>query len=105
MDIYDGPGDGVRQDGISNCLLIFYQDLTSGTLSRLHLSSKSLPGVLEDMEVPDEPGGGVKFKKKIQKSEKIFLVQQLFTFSTALSAMICAMLALTHAMSAATRFF
>ena len=30
------------------------------TLSRLHLSSKSLPGVLEDMEVPDEPGGGVR---------------------------------------------
>ena len=30
---------------------------TSETLSRLHLSSKS--GVLEDMEVPDEPGGGV----------------------------------------------
>ena len=22
--------------------------------------SKSLPGVLEDMEVPDEPGGGVR---------------------------------------------
>ena len=28
-------------------------------LSRLHLSSKSLPGVLDDVEVPDEPGGGV----------------------------------------------
>ena len=28
-------------------------------LSRLHLSSKSLPEVLEDMEVPDEPGGCV----------------------------------------------
>ena len=64
----------------------FHQDPTSQTLSRLHLSSKSLPGVLrmwrflknletsetlsrlhlssksgvlEDMEVPDEPGGGV----------------------------------------------
>ena len=35
----------------------FYQDLTSGTLSRLHLSSKSLPGVLE---VPDKPGVGVR---------------------------------------------
>ena len=34
-------------------------DPTSETLSRLRLSSKSLPGVLEDMEVPDEPGGGV----------------------------------------------
>ena len=32
--------------------------LTSGTLSRLHLSSKPLQGVLEDMEVSDEPGGG-----------------------------------------------
>ena len=28
-------------------------------MSRLHLSSKSLPGVLEDVEVPDEPGDGV----------------------------------------------
>ena len=27
---------------------------SSETLSRLQLSSKSLPGVLEDMEVPDE---------------------------------------------------
>ena len=32
---------------------------TAETLSRLCLSSKSFPGVLEDMEVPDEPGGGV----------------------------------------------
>ena len=31
---------------------------TSETLSRLPLSSKSLPGVLEDMEVPDEEGSG-----------------------------------------------
>ena len=36
----------------------FHKDWTSGTLSRLHLSSKSLPGVLEDMEVPDESGNG-----------------------------------------------
>ena len=27
----------------------FHQDLTSGTMSRLHLSCKSLPGVLEDI--------------------------------------------------------
>ena len=27
--------------------------------SNIIKSSKSLPGVLEDMEVPDEPGGGV----------------------------------------------
>ena len=37
----------------------FHLNPTSGTLSRLYLSSKSLPGVLEDMEVPDEPGDGV----------------------------------------------
>ena len=37
----------------------FHQDLSSGSLSRLHLSSKSLPGVLEDMEVPDGPGDGL----------------------------------------------
>ena len=39
----------------------FHQDPTSETLSRLHLSSKSLSGVLEDMVVPDEPGGGVRW--------------------------------------------
>ena len=38
----------------------FHQDLTSGTSSRLNLSSKSLPGVLEDMEVPDLGGDGVR---------------------------------------------
>ena len=27
------------------CLSKFHQDLTSGTMSRLHLSSKSLPGI------------------------------------------------------------
>ena len=32
---------------------------TAKTLSRLHLSSKSLPGVLEVVEVSDDPGGGV----------------------------------------------
>ena len=32
---------------------------TAKTLSRLHLSSKSLPGVLEVVEVPDDPGGVV----------------------------------------------
>ena len=40
-------------------LLNFHQDSTSGTMSRLHLSSKS-PGVLKDIEVPDGPGDGVK---------------------------------------------
>ena len=36
----------------------FHDVWTSETLSRLPLSSKSLPGVLEDMEVPDEEGSG-----------------------------------------------
>ena len=36
---------------LQKLLLKFHQDSTSETLSRLHLSSKSLPGVLEDMEV------------------------------------------------------
>ena len=44
---------------IQKLLRKFRQDPTSETLSRLHQSSKSLPGVLEDVEVPDEPGGGV----------------------------------------------
>ena len=39
----------------------FHKNLkTAETLSRLHLSSKSLPGVLEDVEIPYEPGGGVR---------------------------------------------
>ena len=36
----------------------FHQDPTSGTLSRLHLSSKSLPGVLEDLDVLYGAGDG-----------------------------------------------
>ena len=31
----------------------------SRNLRRLHLSSNSLPGVLEDIKVPDDPGDGV----------------------------------------------
>ena len=46
---------------IQKLLWKFHQDPTSETLSRLHLSSKSLPGVLEDMEIPDETGGGVRW--------------------------------------------
>ena len=46
-DVPDEPEGGVNRDP------------TSETLPRLHLSSKSLPGVLEDVEIPDEPGGGV----------------------------------------------
>ena len=41
----------------------FHEYWTSGSLSRLHLSSKSLPGVLEDVEVPDAPGDGLRLKR------------------------------------------
>ena len=37
-----------------------FQDPTSGSLSRLHLSSKSLPGVLEERDVLDGARDGVK---------------------------------------------
>ena len=46
MDIPDGPGDGVRWE------------LTS-IRSICESFIKSLPGVLEDVEVFDEHGGGV----------------------------------------------
>ena len=36
------------------CLWKFHQDLTSETMSRLHLSSKSPPGVKVDMDILDE---------------------------------------------------
>ena len=60
MDIPDWPGDGVKMRGNihQKYLWKFHQDLTSGTMSRLHLPSKSLPGVLEDMDIPDEAGDG-----------------------------------------------
>ena len=47
MEVPDEPEGGVNRGP------------TSETLPRLNLSSKSLPGVLEDVEVPDEPEGGV----------------------------------------------
>ena len=45
---------------LQKLLCKFHQDPTSQTLSRLHLSSKSLPGVLEDMDDPDVPGDGLR---------------------------------------------
>ena len=39
--------------------LKFHEYWTLGSLSRPLLSSKSLPGVLEDMEVPDTHGDGL----------------------------------------------
>ena len=37
----------------------FHQDPTSGSLSRLHLSARSPPVILEDLKVPDGTGVGV----------------------------------------------
>ena len=31
-------------------------------MSRLHMSSKSLPGVREDMDIPDGPGDDVRWE-------------------------------------------
>ena len=39
---------------LQKLLCKFHQDPTSQTQSRLHLSSKSLPRVLEDVEVPEK---------------------------------------------------
>ena len=41
----------------------FHQDPTSGISSRFHLSSKSLPVVLEDVDVLDEVGDGLQIPK------------------------------------------
>ena len=46
----------------------FHQNPTSGSLSRLHLSSKSLPGVLEDRNILDGDKGGVRVLKISQGS-------------------------------------
>ena len=63
MDVHDGLTWRWGQMNGSSLmkLLCFHQDPVSGTLSRLYLISKSLPGVLEVMEVPDEPGLGVRY--------------------------------------------
>ena len=45
-----------------NLLRRLHQDLTSGNMSRLHLSSKSPPGVEEDIDIPDGPGDGVRWE-------------------------------------------
>ena len=52
----------------------FNQDWTLGTKSRLHMSSKSPPGVLDDMEVPDKLGDGVRLVGAFYGSfSKIFI--------------------------------
>ena len=62
-DVLDGAGDGVMVLKISqgsfteSVIKIYHQE--DSRLSSLHISSKSLPGVLEDMEVPDGAGVGV----------------------------------------------
>ena len=43
------------------CLWQIHQCLTSGTMSELHMSSKSLPGVLEDMDIPYGPVYGIRW--------------------------------------------
>ena len=46
--------------GYSYYPLVAFQDPTSGNSSRLPLSSKSLTGVLEDVDVLDGAGDGVR---------------------------------------------
>ena len=41
----------------------FHEDWTSGSRSRLHLSSKYLHGVFEDTEFSDAPGDGLRWKR------------------------------------------
>ena len=57
----------------------FYQDQSSGSLSRLHLSSKSLPGVLVERDVLDGAGDGVIVLKISQGSftESFIKIQHL----------------------------
>ena len=53
---------------LQKLLCKFHPDPTSQTLSRLYLSSKFLPGVLEDVEVPDENGDiGIIIQKLLWK--------------------------------------
>ena len=66
----------------------FYQDLTSGTLSRLHLSSKPLSGVLEDLEVvlddryhPSEASAKVSSRFNIRNPVKTPPVLQVSSWS------------------------
>ena len=59
---------------LQKLLCKFHQDPTSQTLSRLHLSSKSLPGVLEDVEVPEKLGNS-------RNPVKAPPVLQVFTWS------------------------
>ena len=55
-------------------LLKFHEDLISGTISRLHLSSKSLPGVKEDKGIPNRPGDGIRWEgTSIKSSWKVLL--------------------------------
>ena len=66
----------------------FHQDLTSGTLSRLHLSSKPLLGVLEDLEVvlddryhPSEASAKVSSRFNIRNPVKTPPVLQVSSWS------------------------
>ena len=48
----------------------FSSRLTIRNPSRLHLSSNSLPGVLVDMEAPDEPRDGIRWEHSLESSVK-----------------------------------
>ena len=70
MDALDGSRDWARVLKISlqSFTEKFHQDQTSGSLSRPHLSSKSLPRVLEERDVLDGAGDGVMVLKISQES-------------------------------------
>ena len=55
MDIVYGVEDGIKMLKISQGSIT-----ESGAISKLKISSKSLPGVLEEMDVLDEVGDCVK---------------------------------------------
>jgi len=48
------------------------QHLTSRIMSRLHMSSKSLPGLWEGMDIPDRHGDGVRFEGKFHQDSTCF---------------------------------
>ena len=71
------------------CLREFYHNLTSVTMSRLHLSSKSLPRILEDMDLemllgkehPSKVSVKVSSKSDIRNHVKTPPVLQVFSWS------------------------
>ena len=69
MDVFHGVRDGVSVLKISlGSITKSFIVVTSGTSSRLQISSKSLPGVLEDSDVLHGAGDGVRVLKISQGS-------------------------------------